>query len=438
MTQAVADLANELLVELTGDADFSVPKIDLTDPKFNIPYDPDSDLYKSVKHLVNADITTQEINGTGTFDVIMGGAAAQLAAEYDSERITGAEYTKAYIGTMGAALQNAVAFLTTKDQVFWQAQTAQYEAIKARLDAENAKLALAASIYDMYNRKAQYALTKEQLATAKLEFDANSFNVEQMLPLQATSQQIRNTSDQYVYDKQMPLQTSMLTLQNAGQETSNASSAYSLANILPKQATGLDLENQASTVNVQQILPKQAAALDLQNNTAKYNLETYLPTQTAIATDQDTLLKTQNTNAGIEGSIQKYNLTDVLPAQVALTKDQDVGVTIQNDTARYSLANVVPSQWALLKEQVESQIAQTKGTRSDGTPLSGLMGAQIALYDQQEVSYKRDAESKGLKLMLDPWAVAKSADEAVETPTSINNNAINTAATKYLGNLGLI
>ena len=321
MTQQIADLSNELLVELTGDADFSIPKINLADPQFDIPYDPNSDLYKTVKHLTNDDLTTKDIDGSGTFDVLMGGVASQLQEEFSSERITGAEYTRAYVSCITAAMQSAIQFVTTKDQVFWQAQTAQYEAFKARLDAETARITLAASLYDMYNRKAQYALTKEQLALTK---------------------------------------------------------------------------------------------------------------------DQDTLLQTQNSNAILEGNINSYQLSDVLPSQVNLTKEQITGVAIQNSSNQYTLDHILPSQWDLLKEQLESQIAQTKETRSTGEPVSGLLGSQIALYRQQIDAYKRDAESKGIKLMLDPWSVSKSSDEGVETPTSINNNAINVAATKYLSNLGLV
>jgi hypothetical protein len=47
--------------------------------------------------LTNADLTTGAINGTGAFDKLMVGVAAQLQGEYDAGRITGAEYTKAYI-----------------------------------------------------------------------------------------------------------------------------------------------------------------------------------------------------------------------------------------------------------------------------------------------------------------------------------------------------
>ena len=438
MTQQIADLSNELLVELTGDADFSIPKINLADPQFDIPYDPNSDLYKTVKHLTNDDLTTKDIDGSGTFDVLMGGVASQLQEEFSSERITGAEYTRAYVNCITAAMQSAIQFVTSKDQVFWQAQTAQYEAFKARLDAETARITLAASLYDMYNRKAQYALTKEQLATAKIDYDTSSFNLSNLLPLQEASATIKNKTDQTVLDDQIPIQTAILASQKTGQDLNNDSVKYNNENILTKQSAALDLENKTSQFNIDSVLPKQAASLDIQNQTAQYNLATYLPTQTAIAKDQDTLLQTQNSNAIIEGKVNSYQLSDVLPSQVNLTKEQITGVAIQNSSNQYTLDNILPSQWTLLKEQIETQLAQTKETRSTGEPVSGLLGSQIALYRQQIDAYKRDAESKGLKLMLDPWSVSKSSDEGVETPTSINNNAINVAATKYLSNLGLV
>jgi hypothetical protein len=64
--------------------------------------------------LINADLTTGAINGTGTFDKLMVGVAAQLQGEYDAGRITGAEYTKAYITLTQSALVHHYNFYLVK------------------------------------------------------------------------------------------------------------------------------------------------------------------------------------------------------------------------------------------------------------------------------------------------------------------------------------
>jgi hypothetical protein len=71
------------------------------------------------------DLTTGAVDGTGVFDKIMASLVVQLKVEYAANRIAGAEYTKAYIGIVGAALQTAQQFLVAADQAYWSDLTAE-------------------------------------------------------------------------------------------------------------------------------------------------------------------------------------------------------------------------------------------------------------------------------------------------------------------------
>ena len=86
----------------------------------------------------------------------------------------------------------------------------------------------------------------------------------------------------------------------------------------------------------------------------------------------------------------------------------------------------MPQQYQLLREQTETQRAQTTDSRSDGAAVVGYVGKQKDLYSQQIDSYKRDAEIKAAKLVSDGWMTQKTIDEAALTPSSFQQNMVDT------------
>jgi hypothetical protein len=77
----------------------------------------------AVVKIAFTDLTTGvPVSGTGVFDKLMVSLTAHLKVEYEANRISGAEYTKAYIGIVSAALQTASSFLVAAEQTYWQAQ----------------------------------------------------------------------------------------------------------------------------------------------------------------------------------------------------------------------------------------------------------------------------------------------------------------------------
>jgi hypothetical protein len=179
--------ANELFNTLTTGIDFTLPVIDLTDPEFDIP---DSTL-PAPTVLGNEHLTTKVIDGTGTFDVLMTSMLAHLKGEFDKGRITGAEYTKAYVNLTQTVLGNAVQFLLGKDVAYWQAVVAQNQAkiaeagvVEARVKLQIAKAQLASVYYEANTHKANYALTKMKLATEEAQYCIASYNLSDILPVQ--------------------------------------------------------------------------------------------------------------------------------------------------------------------------------------------------------------------------------------------------------------
>lgn len=176
--------ANALLTSLTADDTFVIPSVDLSDPAFNIPGGSDAAWYQAIAKLTNGDLTTKDVNGTGTFDVVMAGLSAQLKEEYNKNRISGAEYTKAFIAMAQTAMQFSVQFLLGRDQAFWQGIQAQIQAVSARVELETAKLRYATVQLEVLISKANYALTKIKLSTEDANFGAAKYNIDTLLPLQ--------------------------------------------------------------------------------------------------------------------------------------------------------------------------------------------------------------------------------------------------------------
>lgn len=176
--------ANQLIISLLAGEDFVIPEIDFNDPQFKLPFDADSEMYKSVRRLKNEDLSSGAIDGNGTFDVLMQGFKVHLKEEYTANRISGAEYTKAYVSLAQAAMQNSVQFLIARDNAYWQAVLAQAQAFTARVALETAKVQYAAVLMEALNGRAQYALTKLKLSTEDVTFATGEYQLNNLLPQQ--------------------------------------------------------------------------------------------------------------------------------------------------------------------------------------------------------------------------------------------------------------
>ena len=394
-------------------------------------------MYSSILRLNISDLTQGKVGGEGAFDVLMTSVRAHLLQEYEKGRITGGEYTKAYAELVAASMGHATQFLLNKDQVYWTAQQSQIQAVTAMIQMESERMRLAALKFEALTSEANYALTKLKLANEDIQYCINKFNLEQMLPGQK----------------------SLLDAQVIGQQTSNDKGRYELTNMLPKQAEGLGLENDGKTIsnntatyNLSSILPKQAAMLDaqkdgqvIQNDQGSYTLQYLLPAQLlrtttetdGIATNTNIARYNLTTMLPLQHLTGKYTLEQMMPAQKAMLVAQKEGVDIANETAEYNKNTMLPAQLKLTQEQTETQRAQTLKTSTDGTTVVGYVGKQKDLYSQQIDSYKRDAEIKAAKLVSDGWMTQKTIDEAALTPSSFQQNMVDSVLNRVKLNNGL-
>lgn len=177
---------DQLMQQLAGSFDSTLPPFDPDDDAWKLPGGQDSDIYKPTEPVTNEALTEKKVDGKGTFDIVSSSIAAHLEGEFNAGRISGGEYTKAYIALMEAALGNSVQFLLQRDQAKWQALNAQIAAITARLQMEEMKNRVMLSRIQVQNASVEHALLKTRLATEGNNYCIGKFNLEQMLPQQLT------------------------------------------------------------------------------------------------------------------------------------------------------------------------------------------------------------------------------------------------------------
>lgn len=175
--------SNALMVSVTADETFTIPDVDLTGAQYTLPGGDGNALFQPVAPVTVADLTTG-IGGTGVFDAMMATYQALLQVEYKANRITGAEYTKAFLALTQGAMQGAVQFVLGKDQAYWQSQTAQVGVISAMVGLETAKVQMVNQQLEAVNAKARYALTKLQMAGESVQYGTAVFQLSTMLPAQ--------------------------------------------------------------------------------------------------------------------------------------------------------------------------------------------------------------------------------------------------------------
>lgn len=183
-THGSPEAANSIMLAVMAGEDLEIPVIDWDSSDFQIPTWNGTDAGKQVTRLTNNDLTERKVGGNGTFDALMDGFKAHLKDEYNQGRITGAEYTKAYIALTQSAMQNAVQYLLGRDTSFWQSVNAQAAAVTARVNLAMAKVQYVATVFDAQTKRAAYALTKLKLATEDMQYATLAYQVEYTLPAQ--------------------------------------------------------------------------------------------------------------------------------------------------------------------------------------------------------------------------------------------------------------
>lgn len=326
--------ANTLIDSLMVGEDFVIPEIDLSGPEFQVPGGINGPMYQPVVPLTEAALTTRTVAGSGMFDGLMVSFSNHLKAEYEKGRITGADYTKTYIALTESALSGAVSFLLGKDQAFWNAQTAQVQAITAQVQLQMAKVQLAAVQLEALNQKATYALTKLKLSTESVSYCTAQYTLEQLLPEQKAN---------------LISQGDLVDAQKAGQVAETAISSFNLSSMLPEQLAMLGVQKVGQTT---------------QNSTLAYTLAQTLPQQLLNLQEQERMLKEQKESQRAQtADVRSDGLTvvGVLGKQKALYSQQ---ITSYERDAEVKTAKIFSDAWITQKTMDEGLVPPTGFTNA--------------------------------------------------------------------------
>lgn len=436
----IADDANELYGELTEDLniDIDVPELDINH-EFEIPEET-GPIYDEIPRLTLAELTTEDLDGTGVFDVLMRGVDSHLDKQFKSNRLTGADYAKVYLGAVEAVTTQSIQFLLERDRAYWDAvnaqttaQLSQIQKTRAIGEVELTRAQLQMAQYDAIRSKLAAYTSRNEYALSKMSL-VSAYNA-----ILASENQIKLTGEQYETQRAQTMDTrsdgtpfagmlsverelresQMLTAQEE-LDTARAQTKETLQNGEP--ITGLvALQKQIAEAEME-FKQSQAKLMDEQYETARAQIRDDLsdgsPISGMMAVDKEIKL------------VNKKLVEEQVDAAMAQTKNTLTGGTpVAGVMAIDKL--IKENQADLIAEQYEAQRAQTRKTLSTGEDIVGVLGAQTRLYEQQITSYKRDAESKFVKMLLDTWVARKTIDEGVPVPSALDGSPLNSAITDF-------
>ena len=280
---------------------------------------------------------------------------------------------------------------------------------KAHLEAEFAKNRIKGAEYatvylgsltQVMQTALQFLLTKE-----KTDLEAQLLAKQILL----AQKQIDKASAELI---QIAAQTELINQQKANLIAEAAN--------IPKQGLVLDAQKLQITQQTTNLvaeglnIPKQGLLIDANKAQVVQQTENLL-SQKAQVEAQTLLVTQQKANAIIEGTV-------LVAQECKLRGEFDL-----------IMGNVLKAaqETALLTQKVATERAQTTALGVDD---NSVLGKQKILYQAQTDGFKRDAEQKAAKLMVDTWNVRRTTDEGTvaDSVNSLNDVAVGRAVTKLL------
>lgn len=350
------------------------------------------------------ELTTCTLDGNGVLDTLLRTTRVNLREEFDKGRITGHEYATAFVDTYVATLGTAANYVMSRYELPLKLMNMELQnkvvegqlskipeelnllrkQVLAQVELTNLTRAQIEQLEaELSKIPHQIAILKKELVLASAKGSLSNLEVDK-----ATTE----------LELKVPIEISNLTKQG---------------DILTAQATKLADELLKTPIEIE-MLGKQVASLDAQiaQTTAKTTL-----------VPQELLQLTAQTN-------QTIKQTSLLDKDLLLKEGQLLIQTEELAISRAKLLNTA-KELELLAANVASQEAQSllyaqkvvsEKAQVDSTVVG--TGSIIDLNNKvlmgQSDAYKRDAEQKATKLILDTWTTRVNAGTAGEFPDTAN------------------
>lgn len=328
-------------------------------------------------------LTTEALDGTGVFDVLMRSVNLHLEREYQRGRITGQNYADLYLGSLQAVLQQAVGFLLNHQSE--RRTNAEIGLIRQQIVSELARtddtLKAGLGFNDSTALEGLLALEK-----AKLQME------EGMVEAQKDSAEA---------ERHLIGQRIVTELSQTGSSLENALAAgygYNTENTVKGTLEGANRQS--------------IAAADL--------------AEQQVVTE---LAQTSDTKPAGLGLMAGTDITGMIAIQRAISQSQVEKNARENE---------------LIKQKVVTELAQTSDTvpttdyLNADPVVTGAIGHQNAVYDGQAYGYKRDAEQKAAQVIIDAFTVMAANGAAQGTAANkLDADSIGRMITKLYEGVGI-
>lgn len=397
-----------------------------------------------------SDITQTTLDGTGVFDSLMRATKAHLDDQFLSNRIKGPEYAQVYLGSLDSVLKASLDFILQKQKIALDAELMTQQIILAQVEVTKANAAvrlmdqqvLVAQI-EVTKSNAQVDLLKQQVINSaaelailtanqgKIAAEVTHLGAQTALTAQQKSNltveaanipkqgalldaQVSKAAVESLHVQQQTLLTTQqitnlaaealnITKQGAVLDTQKTKLVAEVAHV--EQQTQLTQQQRANLSAEALNIPKQGLILD--NQKIKLVSETaHVDKQTLLTTQQTTNLTAEFLNIEKNGRKTEAEIC-LLKAQYDLTMTNNIKAASENN---------------LLMQKTATEKAQTtQGIASDGS----VIGKQIQLYAAQTDGFRRDAEQKAAKILVDGWSVQKTINADTPADSFLGSNFSN-------------
>lgn len=347
-----------------------------------------------------AELTEGKVDGTGSFDKLMAAVRAHLDREFKENRLRGPEYAQVYLGLTESALGQGMAWIIQG----------------AKLDLERELLAQQVEMAKIQARIAEIEFAKVGVELEMLQLQKPKIAAEvKLLEAQVVQMEAENT---LIPKKAQLMDAEVLFKQKQGEHIiSEISNTIKQGEMIDSQK--LKVAQEIANMTAEGLnIPKQGAMIDAQK--AQVAQQTVnLASEKASIEARTSLTTEQSANAVVERTV-------LVAQECKLRAEFDV---LMNQMTKTS------SEIALLVQKTLTEKAQVQ---SIGVDADSVIGRQKTLYVAQTDGFKRDAEQKAAKIMIDTWNARRMTDEGTvaDTVNKLNDATIGRTVDKLLAGVG--
>lgn len=118
--------------------------------------------YTQLAKIVIGDVTTETLDGSGNFDVLMRTMLLHIEKEYAKGRIKGTEYSTVYLGALNAVLEKAMAFTMEVDKSWLEAEILRLEAEKLEIEKQKVTAEITVLVAQECKLRAEFDVLEQQ------------------------------------------------------------------------------------------------------------------------------------------------------------------------------------------------------------------------------------------------------------------------------------